>query len=146
MTGRYPGGNDIAVGDTGPEVLVEEVTQRDLVKYAGASGDFNPIHYHEETAKRAGHPGVIAQGMFIAGLMDTMVVDWLGINAIQQFGVRFNDIVRPGEKVSITGTVVEKSESNDGAKIEVQVTATTNESKNVATGHVTATLPVDGSK
>ncbi len=65
-------------------------TRTDLVRYAGASGDFNPIHYRDDVAERVGLPGVLAHGMLTMGLSVETVVPWLGdVGRIVEYGVRF---------------------------------------------------------
>src|SRR5215471_17398445 len=94
------------------------VTRADLVKYAGASGDFNPIHWSERFANSVGLPGVIAHGMFTMALVGRAVTAWAGApDAVVEFGVRF---ARPvpvpdtdeGTEVVVTATV--KGETEDG--------------------------------
>ena len=60
------------------ETMVEKVDRAMFVRYAGASGDFNPIHWNEDFAKSAGYPGVFAQGMFTAGVLGTFLTNWVG--------------------------------------------------------------------
>jgi acyl dehydratase len=84
---------DVAVGTALPEQLYR-VTRADLVRYAGASGDFNPIHWNERVATEVGLPGVIAHGMFTMALAGRAVTDWTGDPAaLVEFQVRFG---RPG--------------------------------------------------
>jgi acyl dehydratase len=89
------------------------VTRADLVRYAGASGDFNPIHWSERTATGVGLPGVIAHGMFTMALVGRAVTAWAGApDAVVEFSVRF---ARPvpvpdtdeGTEVVVSGTVKE---------------------------------------
>lgn len=70
---------DVEVGDAGPELVVEDLEREDFVRYAGASGDFNPIHYDVPYAHEAGHPDVIAQGMLTAGFAAHLAADWFGL-------------------------------------------------------------------
>jgi acyl dehydratase len=143
MTPFRPNGADLAVGDTGPDLVVESIERADLVWYAGASGYFNPIHYHDVAAEAAGHPGVIAQGMFTAGLMETMLTDWLGVRAIRQFGVRFTDVVRPGDTVVVTGEVTARSRDGPEVVVEVELTVATGDETTVVSGEATAVLPAE---
>jgi len=71
------------------ERQVGPISRTDIVKFAGAGGDFNPIHHDEEFAKRAGFPSVFAMGMFTAGLLGDFVETWLGIERIRGLSVRF---------------------------------------------------------
>lgn len=101
---------------TGVEVGTElpplslRVTRADLVRYAGASGDFNPIHWSDRVATAVGLPGVIAHGMLTMALAGRLVTRWAGPAAVRSYGVRFTrPVVVPddddGALVEITGTV-----------------------------------------
>ncbi len=91
-----------------------QVTRRDLVRYAGASGDFNVIHWNERIAKSVGLPDVIAHGMLTMALAGRFVTEWAGDpGAVTEFAVRFSaPVVVPdddkGATVEVTGTVTEK--------------------------------------
>ncbi len=121
----------LAVGDRGPTITVESLTRQDFVRYAGASGDFNPIHYNEPYATAAGVPSVFGQGMFTAGITGRMLTDWVGIDAIKSFGVRFQSRVFPGETIVASGAV--NAVSDD---ITIELTAET-ERGTVLSGNAT---------
>jgi acyl dehydratase len=115
------------VGDTLPaqEFPVHRV---DLVRYCGASGDFNPIHWNERFAKGVGLPDVIAHGMFTMATAVRVVTDWVGDpGAVVEYGVRFTRPVvvsdAEGAVIAVTGEV--KSIREDGL-VEVSLTATVN--------------------
>jgi acyl dehydratase len=103
------------------------VTRADLVRYAGASGDFNPIHWSDRTAAAVGLPGVIAHGMFTMALAGRALVAWSGDpGAVIEFGVRFaKPVVVPdddrGAEVTVGGTV--KSVAEGVAQVELTVTS-----------------------
>ncbi|OLE21875.1 MAG: acyl dehydratase, partial [Catenulispora sp. 13_1_20CM_3_70_7] len=83
--------------------------------YAGASGDFNPLHTDEVYASRAaGYPGVFAHGMLTMGMAGRVVTDWVGVEALTGFGARFKAQVWPGDTLTATATV-ESVESVDSA-------------------------------
>ncbi|MGD7704722.1 MaoC/PaaZ C-terminal domain-containing protein [Microlunatus sp. Y2014] len=94
-------------------VLTRRVTRTDLVRYAGASGDFNPIHHSDHVATSMGLPGVIAHGMFTMGVAARVVTDWLGgTDGILGYQARFaRPVVVPdtddGVELVVTGTVSE---------------------------------------
>ena len=117
--------SEIAVGTEYPE-QVYRVTRADLVRYAGASGDFNPIHWNERVATAVGLPGVIAHGMFTMALAGRALVAWSGDpGAVIEFGVRFaKPVVVPdddrGAEVTVGGTV--KSVADGVAQVELTVT------------------------
>ncbi|MFC0503541.1 MaoC family dehydratase [Micromonospora costi] len=103
------------------------VTRADLVRYAGASGDFNPIHWSDRIATKVGLPGVIAHGMFTMALVGRAVTEWAGApDAVVDFGVRFTrPVVVPdddqGTEIEVTAVVREVTE--DGLT-RLDVTAT----------------------
>jgi len=89
------------------------VTRADLVRYAGASGDFNPIHWSDRVAAKVGLPGVIAHGMFTMALVGRAVTHWAGApDAVVEYGVRFaRPVVVPDDD---EGTVIEVSAVDKG--------------------------------
>lgn len=93
------------VGDTGPAFEYGPVTRTDLVRYAGASGDFNPLHHDDDYARASGLPGVMAHGMFSAGLLASFVTRWFGVGSVRRFKVRFRERVFPGDVLSAEGRV-----------------------------------------
>ncbi|MBB2945360.1 acyl dehydratase [Actinoplanes lutulentus] len=108
------------------------VTRADLVRYAGASGDFNPIHWNDRTAVGVGLPGVIAHGMFTMALVGRAVTTWAGAaDAVVEFSVRF---ARPvpvpdtdeGTEVVVSGMV---KEITDAGHTRLSLTATCNGDK-----------------
>jgi acyl dehydratase len=95
----------VAVGDQVPPVS-HTIQRIELVRYAGASGDFNPIHWSEEWATSVGLPGVIAHGMFSMGVAARMVSAYAGDPAaIKRLRVRFSAMIRPGETLTAAGEV-----------------------------------------
>ena len=82
------------------------VTRHDLVRYAGASGDFNPLHYDDAFARSAGLPGVMAHGMFSAGLVGSFLAAWVEDRRVRRFKLRFRSPVWPGDILHATGSVV----------------------------------------
>jgi acyl dehydratase len=91
-----------------------------LVRYAGASADFQPLHFDEAFAKSAGFPGPIVHGMFSAGLIGTYLGDWVGAAAVRRIRVRFHHPVPMGATVVVAGSVVAESEGR--AEIELALT------------------------
>ena len=101
------------------------ITRADLVRYAGASGDFNPIHWNDRTARAVGLPGVIAHGMFTMALAGRAVTAWAGVGAVVEYSVRFTKpVVVPddneGVEIVVTGSV--RSVEEGVAQIELTVT------------------------
>jgi acyl dehydratase len=113
--------------EVGTEIPAREfpVDRANLVMYAGASGDFNPIHWRESTARAVGLPDVIAHGMYTMAQGGKFVTDWAGDpGAVIDYGVRFSSMVvvpdEGGAKLEISGTVEEKLDDN---KVVVALTA-----------------------
>ncbi|HEY4947522.1 MAG TPA: MaoC/PaaZ C-terminal domain-containing protein [Acidimicrobiales bacterium] len=101
---------DVAEGDRAPE-LAHVLTRTDLVAYAGASGDFNPMHHDEVKATAAGQPSVFGHGMFSMGLLGTAITNYVGVGNVRRFQVRFAKQTWPDEELStrivVTGTRTE---------------------------------------
>ncbi len=103
-------------GDALPEVA-ETIERLDLIRYAGASGDFNPIHWNDEVAKAVGLPGVIAHGMYSMGIAARMISGWAGDPAaVKRLKVRFSAMIEPGQTLTAKGEVAEV----DGSRILVR--------------------------
>lgn len=131
---------DVAVGDTGPEVVIDDISRKDFVQYSGASGDFNPLHYDEPYAIEAGNRSVFAQGMLIAGFASRMLTGWFGPEAIKRFRIRFQAQVWPGDSVTVTGTVTDVGDTDSYSTAEVEVIVTNQKGDQVLTGDATAVL------
>jgi acyl dehydratase len=129
------------VGDTALEVIIEDVEREDFVRYAGASGDFNPIHYDEPYAKEAGNPSVFGQGMCTAGYAAHMVSDWFGLKNVRTFRVRFQARVWPGDTVTVSGEVTSVTQGNDAATVEAKITVENDDNDTLITGTTVAELP-----
>jgi acyl dehydratase len=121
--------SDVAVGTELPPLPVR-VTRADLVRYAGASGDFNPIHWSDRVASGVGLPGVIAHGMLTMALAGRVVTEWVGDPAaVISYGVRFTrPVVVPdddeGALVELAGSVSGIIDTDDGGRVaSVAVTA-----------------------
>jgi acyl dehydratase len=106
---------EVNEGDEGPPVT-HELTRTDLVMYAGASGDFNPMHHDEVKAQEAGLPSVFGHGMFSAGLLATAITDYVGIGNLRRYRVRFTRQTWPGE-VLTSRVVVTGKRKEDGANL-----------------------------
>jgi len=111
----------ISAGDEAP-VVSHALTRTDLVKYAGASGDFNPMHTDEVAAKEAGLPSVFGHGMFSMGLLGRAVTDWAGAGNLKVYGVRFTKQTWPGETLSTKIVVSGKEETAEGKIIIAELT------------------------
>jgi acyl dehydratase len=114
-------------------VRTYKLTRGDLVEYAGASGDFNPMHTDEIAAQESGLKSVFGHGMLSAGLIATAIEDWLGVGVITRFKVRFVKQTWPGEVLSTRITVVDRHEGlvelhcqlvNEDGEVKVEGEAT----------------------
>lgn len=108
------------------EVRTPPVTRTQIVRFAGAAGDFNPMHHDEEFARAAGEPSVFAMGQLTAAILGERVAEELGDEAVTGYGVRFRDKVRPGDVLVLRGTppdgpdgrwTLEVARESDGATV-----------------------------
>lgn len=106
---------DINIGDEVIDLLKPPITKVQLVRYAGASGDFNPLHTDDDVARAAGFDGVVAQGMLVMGIVAQAVTDWVPKRTLKKFKVRFRGATRPGDIIRVLGKVKDKLvEDNKG--------------------------------
>src|SRR6478752_6548561 len=140
MSERVLDANNVSAGDSGPATS-HKLTRTDLVMYAGASGDFNPMHHDEVAAQAAGLPSVFGHGMFTAGLLATAVTNYVGIGNLSWYRVRFTKQTWPGETLSTTIAVSEKRPNNE-IVLECAVVNENGEAK--IQGEAVAVLPADG--
>ena len=95
----------VAPGQALPEGEAGPVTQTDIVRFAGAGGDFNPLHHDPEFAANAGFRGVLAMGQFHAGLLGSWLTDWCGVEHLREYEVRFVAPVFLGDQLRFSGEV-----------------------------------------
>lgn len=107
--------DDVHEGDTAPS-FTHTLTRTDLVQYAGASGDFNPMHHDEVAAQAAGLPSVFGHGMLSMGILGKAVTDYTGIGNLRNYKVRFTKQTWPGEQLT-TSVVVTAKREEDGVKL-----------------------------
>lgn len=130
--------SELNVGDTFTETVVEDLKRTQIVMYAGASGDYNPVHTDEPFAtKVAGYPTVFAHGMLTMGLTGRMLTNYVGDGRLTEFGVRFTSQVFPGDTLQSTATV----ESIENGLVNLSVSTTNQNGVEVAKG--TAQARVD---
>jgi acyl dehydratase len=114
---------DVSVGDELPPLTVT-LTRADLVRYAGASLDFNPIHWNERVATGVGLPNVIAHGMLTMALAARLITDWTGDPAaIVRYGTKFTrPVIVPDDGpavVELTGKIGEKDDENRTVRVDI---------------------------
>jgi acyl dehydratase len=129
--------DDIKEGDTAPE-LRHELTRTDLVMYAGASGDYNPMHTDEVKAQGAGLKSVFGHGMFSAGLLATSLTNYVGVGNLRRFQVRFAKQTWPGEVLISRNVVTAKG---DDGTVEFECELLNEEGEVKVAGSATAALP-----
>jgi acyl dehydratase len=133
--------SELKVGSTAEPRTFGPLTTQMFVKYAGASGDFNPMHYDDAFAKSAGYPSVFSQGMHQAALVATFATDWLGAENVRRFPVQFREQVWPGDVLTCTGTVTAVEEQPEGALVTVELTCTRQTGKPAILGSADFLIP-----
>ena len=131
----------LKVGDTHTARLVEDLKRTQIVQYAGASGDYNPLHTDEIfTTKVAGYPSVFAHGMLTMGMTGKMLTDYVGDARLTKYGVRFTSQVWPGDTLDSSATLKEIKDEG-GQKIGVFDVSTKNQDGvEVVSGYAEARL------
>jgi acyl dehydratase len=130
--------DQVKEGDEIPTFQVKNLSRTDIVKYAGASGDFNPIHHDQTFAEAARYPTVFAHGMLNAGFVSKCLTDYVGRPALRKFKVRFTSQVWPGDTITCGGTVTKKSEANGEKRIEGELFAKNQKGETVIQGSFVA--------
>ena len=132
----------LSVGESREQVLVENLSRTQIVQYAGASGDFNPIHHDETFAtKAAGYPSVFAHGMLTMGMTGRLLTDWLGDGVLKEYGVRFVKQVWPGDTLTAKGTVKAIETEGDLGTVHIEIVTTNQKGEPVVQGSAVAALP-----
>ena len=133
---------DLEAGATYTATVVENLTRTQIVQYAGASGDYNPLHTDEVFATQvAGYPSVFAHGMLTMGMTGRMLADLVGDGRLTRFGGRFTSQVWPGDDLTTTATV-EAVHPGDEPTVDLTVVTTNQDGTAVFTGYASAR--VDG--
>lgn len=132
---------EINVGDEYTEVVVDNLTRTQIVQYAGASGDYNPLHSDEVfTTKVAGYPSVFAHGMLSMGATGKAVTNYVGDGRLTKYGVRFVNQVWPGDTLTAT-VAVEAIRDEDGQKlVDLTVSTSNQDGREVVRGSATARI------
>jgi acyl dehydratase len=112
---------DVALGVEAPPREFGPLTRQMFVRYSGASGDLNPMHYDDDLARSAGYPSVFGQGMLTASLLATFATDWLGAETIRRFAVRFREQVWPDDVLTCSGTVAAVVPDGEGDRVTVDL-------------------------
>jgi acyl dehydratase len=133
--------SEIEVGSVHEQVVVENLTRTQIVQYAGASGDYNPLHSDEVFAtKVAGYPSVFAHGMLTMGLTGRMLTDYVGDGRLVRFGGRFRAQVWPGDDLTARAEITELTQSDGDNVVELVITTVNQDGAEVFTGTATARI------
>lgn len=132
---------DVQVGDEIPKLTKSPVTHLQLVRYAGASGDFNPLHTDPKIGEMIGTGGIIAHGMLIMGFVGQLLSDYVGPTALRKFGVRFKGMTHLEDVITCTGTITNKYEADGEARIAGKVQAVDQNGDVKVAGTFVAALP-----
>jgi acyl dehydratase len=131
----------LKVGDSRTERVVENLTRTQIVQYAGASGDYNPLHTDEVyTTQKAGYPSVFAHGMLTMGLTGKLLTNYVGDGRLTKFGVRFTNQVWPGDSLDATATVAAIREEGGQHLVDLTLSTVNQEGREVMTGSATARI------
>ena len=131
--------SQLKVGDTHTARLVEDLKRTQIVQYAGASGDYNPLHTDEIFATQvAGYPSVFAHGMLTMGMTGKMLTDYVGDARLTKYGVRFTSQVWPGDTLDSTATVKALTEKDGIGLVELDVRTVNQNGVEVLSGYAEA--------
>ena len=104
-------------------IEVGPITVTDIVRFAGAGGDFNPLHHDEAVARAAGHPGLIAMGQMQAGMLARVITDRFPLADVREFRVRFEAPVRPGDELLLTAAETGREPVEDSFLVHLELLA-----------------------
>ncbi|PKN18468.1 MAG: hypothetical protein CVU71_13320 [Deltaproteobacteria bacterium HGW-Deltaproteobacteria-6] len=142
----------IKVGDAIPVYTSAPITRTQLVRYAGASGDFNPLHHDDSFIRAIGMDTVIAHGMFIMGIAGEAITSWIDNKYLKKFSVHFMSMTLPVNlddfeqtkdraTITVSGKVIEKYEENGEKRIRCDIIAQDAQGSRKLTGSFVASLP-----
>jgi acyl dehydratase len=117
------------------------LTRTDLVMYAGASGDYNPMHHDEVQAQAAGQPSVFGHGMFSMGFLGTAITDYVGVGNVRRFRARFAKQTWPDEELRTTIVVTGKRTEGPDHLVDMDVRLLNADGEEKVVGEATAVVP-----
>ncbi|MDG2070943.1 MAG: MaoC/PaaZ C-terminal domain-containing protein [Pseudomonadales bacterium] len=133
--------SEVKVGDTYSEEVCRNLSRTQIVQYAGASGDYNPVHTDQlYTEEIAGYPSVFAHGMLSMGMTGKMLTNFVGDGRLKAFGVRFTSQVFPGATLTATATVSAIREDNGERIVDLEVSTVDGEGVEVVKGTASALI------
>ncbi len=124
------------IGAEIPEMKSGPIHHMDLVRYAGASGDFNPIHTDPEFAKQVGLGGTIAHGMYVMALLGRLATNWVHPAQLKSFAVKFKGMTRPGQTITCKGVVKKKKEEDGQKLLQVNIEAVADDGETKVAGEL----------
>jgi len=131
----------LKVGDTYTEKLVEDLKRTQIVQYAGASGDYNPVHTDGVFATQVvGYPSTFAHGMLTMGMTGMMLTNYVGDGRLAKYGVRFTSQVWPGDTLHATATVEAVREEGGQRFVDLKVSTVNQDSREVLNGYASARI------
>ena len=131
--------SELSVGDTYSECLVEDLKRTQIVQYAGASGDYNPLHTDEIfTVEVAKYPSVFAHGMLTMGMTGRLLTNYVGDGRLTKYGVRFTSQVWPGDTLNSTATVEAIREEGGEHFVDLKVETVNQNGQTVVSGQASA--------
>jgi 3-hydroxybutyryl-CoA dehydratase len=124
---------------------LDKVTRTHFVRYAGASGDFNPMHHDDTIATKVGYPSVFGHGMFTAGVLSGRVANWAGgPQNLRKFGVQFKGQLYPDRALTFTGKITRKYKEGDENRVDADLQVVDDQGTVIVNGSCTAVLPSRG--
>ncbi len=131
--------SELSVGDLHEQLVADNLSRTQIVQYAGASGDYNPLHTDEVFTKEiGGYRSVFAHGMLSMGLTGTMLTTWVGDGRLTKFGVRFVSQVWPGDSLTAAATVEGIREEGGEHFVDLALVTSNQDGQAVVTGEATA--------
>ena len=124
MAAHQPDWASLAEGQAGTSRTYGPVNRTDIVRYQGASGDFNPIHHDEPFATASGYPAPLGIGMFHAGMLCNWAAEWIGPERVRKTRVRWKEGVFPGDTLTFSGSIAKLHEVEGERFAEVEMACT----------------------
>ena len=128
--------SSVKVGDE-RRFEVADCTRTHFVRYAGASGDFNPIHHDQTFAERASLPTVFGMGMFTAGVLSRIPVEWFGPTSVTRYAIRFTARIWPGDTLTCSGKVVRVYDECGTPHVDLELTGSNQNGEQLIKGEAT---------
>lgn len=137
---------DLVLGATRERVVIQEITRTQIVQYAGASGDYSPLHTDEPAALRAGYRSVMAHGMLVMSASEMLLAEWVGRERLVRFGARFLSPVWPGDALTAVAIVKAVYAKAETGYVDFDVRTTNQDALVVLSGSATACVTPTGGK